>query len=142
MGQKHAEDVVSPRQAVGHLLLCECEGWIERILYVLDPSSVQPMDEAAELARIRTLTLDQTLDEFAERRATAITRLEGLGLTEEDLARSYDDPEIGTFDVKSVLACWVAHDLYHLGQVYKSFASVWKDEIGPWQAFLNLPHFN
>ncbi|MBS1715794.1 MAG: DinB family protein [Armatimonadetes bacterium] len=142
LASRHAADVVSPRQAVGHLLLCECEGWIERVKFVLDPQSVSPMDEVAELARIRTLSLDQTLDEFEERRLMAIDRLRGLGLSEDDLERSYDDEEIGPFTVRSVLACWVAHDHYHLGQIYKSFAALWKDEIGPWQAFLNLPNFN
>jgi hypothetical protein len=44
--------------------------------------------------------------------------------------------------LRELIHTWAAHDLYHLGQIYKSFSMNFVEKIGAWQASLNLPHFN
>lgn len=37
-----------------------------------------------------------------------------------------------------LLSTWVVHDLTHLSQIDRTLASQYRDEVGPWQAFLSV----
>lgn len=140
---KHSEDTVSPREAVAHLVLVEREwGWVYRIKRLLDPAHVEDGVEVDETAYAREHSIEELLTEFERVRENSLEGLGLLNLTAEDLLKSSHDPEFGMESVQNQLAGWVAHDLYHLGQIFKSYASLYKEEIGPYQEHLNLPHFN
>jgi len=141
LDRRHAPDVVSPREAVAHLVLCEGYGtWIDRTRKILDPSYMANTDETvSEATLLASRTLDALLDEFEALRATAIQQLRDLNLTEPDLKVLN---AVGTCTVGQLLSTWVAHDLYHIGQIFKSFAAPCESEIGPYQRYLNLPNFN
>jgi uncharacterized damage-inducible protein DinB len=146
LDRRHAHDVVTPREAVAHLLICEAEeSWIDRIRHLLDPDHhVFPTGpyaglSDADLAASHSLPI--LLEAFTAYRAQSLRDLESLGLTETDLEKCWDD-ELGTQTIANLLATWVAHDLYHLGQIFKSYSAPYIDRIGPYQQFLNLPHFN
>jgi len=141
LDRRHAADVCSPREAVAHLVLCEGYGtWIDRTRKILDPNYVAGTDETvSEATLLASRTLDMLLDEFEALRATAIQQLRDLNLTEADLQTVN---AAGTCTVGQLLSTWVAHDLYHIGQIFKSFAAPYETEIGPYQRYLNLPHFN
>ena len=144
LDSRHAPDVFSPRQTVAHLLICEAE-WIVRIRRVLEPERdfpPGPYDDvrSADLATSRSTA--PLLDGFEAARFENLCELQTLGLTPEDLDKSRDYDEPWTDEVGQLLATWVAHDLYHLGQIFKSFSALYIDRIGPYQAHLNLPHLN
>ena len=143
---RHADEVFSPREGVAHMLLVEAEGgWVGRIQKILDPSTVIASGayaemKAEELAASRSL--DDLLTEFVEVRKTRIQELSALGLTAEDLSTNVVRDGFGTVTVENLLNAWVSHDLYHMGQILKSYSSQFVEKIGPYQQFLNLPQFN
>jgi uncharacterized damage-inducible protein DinB len=141
LDSRHAPDVKSPRKAVVHLAYCERESFVTRARYILDPDFVGPDDLAEHEAALLAMTMPELLDDFEAHRAQSLTDLADLRLTTQDLQKQRTD-EIGTQTVGNLLATWVAHDLYHLGQIFKSFSALYLDQIGPYQQFLNLPHFN
>lgn len=145
LDRRHAPDVVSPRETVAHLLLCEAEEtWIDRVRHLLDPDHVCIPGSYAGLGdgELSKRPLPELLDAFETQRTRSLHELEALGLTIADLEGSITEEGFGTQTVENVLNTWVAHDLYHLGQIFKSYSAVYADRIGPYQTFLNLPHFN
>ena len=145
LDRRHAPDVVSPREAVAHLLLCEAEdSWPTRIRRLREPARPLPSGPYDGIGDVELATRPpgELLDEFEAWRGRNVRELEAMRLTPEDLETGRTDPEFGIQTVGNVLATWVAHDLYHLGGILKSYASPYADRIGPYQRFLNLPHFN
>jgi hypothetical protein len=143
LDSRHAEDVFSPREALAHLIIVEREwGWVFRIKRVLDPSYSEDGQDFAEADYAAQHTIAEMLLEFEAIRRCSLSSLMALGLREEDLSVSTHDPEFGVESVENQLAGWIGHDLYHLGQIFKSYASLYADDIGPYQQHLNLPHFN
>jgi uncharacterized damage-inducible protein DinB len=136
-----ALDGGSPRESVAHLVLNERDwSWVDRIKVILDPTfRPDNEDEVTEEQVLAEQTIPELLDEFAKLRSDCIRQLVALNLTEDDLQKLN---EKGTCSIAQLLATWVAHDLYHLGQIFKSFAAPLQSKIGPYQAYLNLPHFN
>ena len=61
-----------------------------------------------------------------------------MGLTDADLGRAGTHPELGRVTLGELLATWVAHDLDHLVQVSRTMAKQYRDEVGPWRAFLSV----
>ena len=146
LDSRHAPDVVTPRETVAHLLLCEAEdSWTTRIQRVLEPGRAFPPGAYdgvgdADLAGARPLP--ELLDEFDALREKSLRELAALRLTPDDLRATLEDDAFGDQTVGQLLATWVAHDLYHLGQIFKSYSALYVDRIGPYQRYLNLPHFN
>jgi uncharacterized damage-inducible protein DinB len=143
LDRKHAAEVVSPRQAVAHLVLCEgYESWIVRIRAILDPEKPMVVEEMSSRQLLEMYSLTELLDKFQSLREWSIHELEAMQLSEEDLEVRRSDSEDWSESVGELLATWPAHDLYHLGQILKSFAAPFQTQIGPYQHFLNLPNFN
>lgn len=142
---RYAVDVFSPREAVAHLVICERESWVMRLRRILEPDRTFPENlngevRAAQLSS--TTPVQQLLEEFEVLREIRVAELEGLGLVAEDLERSAASPDLGPCTGLEFLNMCVAHDLYHLGQIFKSYSAQFVGQIGPYQEFLNLPHFN
>lgn len=144
LDSRHAPDVVSPREAVAHLLLTDRDyGWVDRVRLVLDPDHVvPPSDDISEADLLKTHSVQDLLDEFETVRVQRIKELEDLRLSAGDLEKQRSHSEFGPYTLGQLLATWVAHDLYHLGQIFKSYSALYVDQIGPWNHYLNLPHFN
>jgi uncharacterized damage-inducible protein DinB len=142
---RHASDVCSPREAVAHLVLCDRESWVLRVKRVLHPEikiEVPPFAELEESEVLKTRSVGDLLDEFDELRPQRLRDLAELNLTEADLEKRGVHSQFGDYTVANLLATWVAHDLYHLGQIFKSYSAPYAEQIGPWQHYLNLPNFN
>jgi hypothetical protein len=45
-------------------------------------------------------------------------------------------PELGEVTLDQLLATWQAHDLTHLAQVGEVLAGRYRDDVGPWRAYL------
>jgi DinB family protein len=145
LDSRHAADVVSPREAVAHLVLGDRESWVLRIRRVLTPEEGIPRptrSDAPEAEILAEQTVYELLAEFELLRPQRIQELLDLNLTSSDLEKQAVHSKFGPYSAGNLLAAWVAHDLYHLGQIFKSYASQFADEIGSWQYYLNLPHFN
>jgi hypothetical protein len=76
------------------------------------------------------------LDEFSRLRSANLEALRGLGLGQADLGRRGTHPALGTVTLEQLLATWTVHDLGHLAQAARVMAKRYRDDVGPWAAYL------
>jgi len=79
-----------------------------------------------------------TFAEFAQLRAANVATLSGWQLTGRELALQGEHPEFGAVTLRQLLATWVAHDLGHIVQTARVMAKQYRDEVGPWRAYLSV----
>jgi hypothetical protein len=94
-----------------------------------------PFDREAMLAAPRE-PVAALLDRFRAARAESLAQLELLRLPASDLDRLGLHPELGEVTLGQLLATWVAHDLTHLGQIGEVLARRYREDVGPWRAYL------
>jgi uncharacterized damage-inducible protein DinB len=126
---------------VGHLIHGERTDWMTRARHILSgPATVPfaPFDRFAQFAASRGKTLAQLLDEFERLRRANLAALSGLALTEAQLALPGLHPALGPVSLRQLLATWAVHDLSHLGQIARVMAKRYRDDVGPWRAYLPI----
>ena len=131
-------DTWSAYDIVGHLLHGEATDWVPRARMILDHGTGQPFvpfDRDAMLAAPRE-PVDALLDRFREARADSLAQVESLHLSASDLDRRGLHPELGEVTLAQLLATWVAHDLTHLAQIGEVLAPRYREDVGPWRAYL------
>ncbi len=131
----------SPFDVVGHLIHGERTDWIPRARIILGTSASKrftPYDRLAQFEESRGKSLAELLDTFADLRAENLGVLRGLSLSEADLDKTGVHPEFGTVTLRQLLATWTTHDLGHLVQVARTMARQYRDEAGPWRAYLSV----
>jgi hypothetical protein len=131
----------SPFDVVGHLIHGERTDWVPRVRIILqhgEARAFDPFDRFAQFGGSEGRTLASLLDEFATLRRESLRELAALRLTDADLDRRGQHPELGVVTLRQLLATWVAHDLDHVAQVSRVLARQYSDEVGPWRAFLRI----
>lgn len=126
---------------VGHLIHGERTDWIPRAQIILaqgDNRTFEPYDRFAQHRESAGKTLDQLLGEFEQLRRENIQTLQSWRLADAQLALTGEHPALGTVTLRQLLATWVAHDLGHLGQIARVMAKQYRDEVGPWRAYLPI----
>lgn len=131
-------DSWSPFDVVGHLIDGEETDWIARTRIVLaqDGRTFTPFDRFRHLARNRGRALASLLDEFEGLRRANLAVLRGLAIGPRELALTSRHPELGAVTLRQLLATWVAHDLGHIAQIARVMAVQYREEVGPWHAYL------
>jgi hypothetical protein len=123
---------------VGHILEGDASNWLPRIRMILEAGTArtfEPFDRVAMLGRDR-VPVDALLDRFRTVRAASLDELASVNLTAADLPRRGTHPEFGDVTLSQVVATWVAHDLTHLAQVGEVLARRYRDDVGPYRAYL------
>jgi uncharacterized damage-inducible protein DinB len=123
---------------VGHLVHADATNWLPRIRTILRHGagrSFEPFDRYAMLDWERQAAAS-LLDRFRSVRAASMAELDSLQLTADDLERRGAHPEMGEVSLGQVVAAWVAHDLTHLAQVGEVLARRYRDDVGPFRAFM------
>jgi uncharacterized damage-inducible protein DinB len=123
---------------VGHLLHGDSTNWLPRIRMIRQHGTSQrfePFDRQAMLGWEREPAA-ALLDRFQTARAASLDELGSLRLTAGDLQRRGAHPEFGEVTLAQVVAAWVAHDLTHLAQIGEVLARRYRDETGPYRAYL------
>jgi uncharacterized damage-inducible protein DinB len=123
---------------VGHLVHGEATDWLPRTRMILafgPDRPFEPFDREAMLREERE-PVAALLARFRDARAASLDELDSLRLTEADLDRRGQHGELGEVTLGQLLATWVAHDLTHLGQVGEVLARHYRDDVGPWRAYL------
>jgi hypothetical protein len=130
----------TPRQVVVHLINGERENWIPRIRLIAEGAGrrFDPFDRVAGFSRAAATPIDALLDELRRARAESLAALDALGIADADLGRTGTHPEFGTVTLGQQLATWVAHDLSHLAQVSRVMAKRYREDVGPWEAYLGV----
>lgn len=131
----------SPFDVLGHLIHGEKTDWMPRITIVLSEAknkTFTPYDRFAQEKTSIGKTMDQLLDEFANRRGDNLEALRSLHLTSEDFQKTGIHPELGKVTLQELLSSWVVHDLGHLVQVSRVMAKQYKENCGPWPHYLTV----
>ena len=126
---------------VGHLIHGEKTDWITRIKIVLEnrgDKTFEPFDRFAQFEASQGKSLNELLIEFKTLRNTNVKILRSLNITSEDLDLKAIHPELGEVTLKNLLATWVTHDLGHIAQIARVMAKQYKDEVGPWTAYISI----
>ncbi len=84
--------------------------------------------------------MHELLQEFKELRERNVQTLKETHIQEADLSKTGIHPEFGRVTLKELLATWVVHDLGHIRQISRVMAKQYKDEIGPWEAYVPVVH--
>ena len=135
------EHTWSPFDVVGHLIHGEKTDWIIRLKLILSDGELktfEPFDRYAQFEASQGKTLNQLLEEFQELRTANIKYLKSLHLSEVHYNQKAIHPDLGEVNLKQLLATWVTHDLGHIAQVARVLAKQYKDEVGPWTAYISI----
>jgi DinB superfamily len=123
---------------VGHLLHGDAANWLPRTRMILQHGTgrpFEPFDREAMLRQERE-PVEAVLARFQDARLASLDELASFGLTAGDLERRGTHPELGEVSAGQVLATWVAHDLTHLAQIGEVLARRYRDDVGPYRAFM------
>jgi hypothetical protein len=121
---------------LGHVTYGDATNWVPRIRVILEYGTgqrVAPFDREAML-RTEREPVGALLSRFSAARAASLNALNDVDLT--DLDREGLHPEFGAVTLRQVLATWVAHDLTHLAQAAEVLARRYRDDVGPYRAYL------
>jgi uncharacterized damage-inducible protein DinB len=131
-------DTWSAYDILGHLVYGDATNWLVRTRTILEAGTARtftPFDRDAMLRGERE-PVSELLARFRAGRAASLDELSSFGLTDADLDRRGRHPEFGEVTLGQVLSTWVAHDLTHLGQVGEVLARRYRDDVGPYRAYL------
>jgi hypothetical protein len=134
-------DSWSPFDVVGHLIHGELTDWIPRARIILDHGPARPFDPFDRFAQEQASQgkgLSDLLEDFDALRRANLTALRGLGLRNADLDCEGTHPELGRVTLRQLLSTWTVHDLNHIAQVAEAMAGQYRDEVGPWRAYLPI----
>ncbi|MDO5979270.1 DinB family protein [Flavivirga spongiicola] len=126
---------------VGHLIHGEKTDWMIRTRIILSDSenkTFESFDRFAQFENSKGKTLQQLLKEFSELRVENLKALKQLEIKESQFGMKATHPELGEVTLKELLATWVTHDLGHIAQITRVMAKLYKDEVGPWEAFIPI----
>jgi hypothetical protein len=71
-------------------------------------------------------------------RGESLRQLDELNLTPELLQKRGSHPALGVVTLSQLLSAWVVHDLGHIRQIVRVMAKQYREEIGPWKAYLSI----
>lgn len=130
----------SPFDVIGHLIHGEKTDWTQRLQKVLsdDDSHFEPFDRFAQFENSKGKSIHQLLNEFQELRIRNLDYFRSLHIADADLNKTGIHPDFGEVTMRQLLATWVAHDLGHIAQISRVLAKQYKDEVGPWTAYLSI----
>ena len=131
----------SPYDVVGHLIHGEKTDWIARLDIVLSDKperKFETFDRFAQFEESKGKTLEQLLREFADLRQKNIAILKTKNIKPSDYSRTAMHPALGEVTLGNLISTWVVHDLDHLYQISRVISLQYRDEVGPWVAYLRI----
>jgi hypothetical protein len=134
-------DTFSPLEVLGHLIHGERTDWMPRTRMILEHGTsrtFEPFDRFAHRRDFVGWPAARLLDELTRLRTANLEALRALRITGADLNREGQHPDLGTVTLRALLATWVAHDLGHLAQIARVMAKRYRDDVGPWSAYLPI----
>lgn len=139
--RNEGEGTWSAYDIVGHLIHCDIDDWIPRARRILSQGESRPFDpfdRQGHRKLVEGKMLPQLLHEFAVRRAASLEELSGWNLSPADLEKRGRHPALGQVTLSELLATWAAHDLNHLHQMARVMAYQYREEVGPFRAYLGV----
>jgi hypothetical protein len=134
-------DTWSALDVVGHLIHGEETDWVPRAQIILEHGEsrpFEPFDRFAQFDRFSGWSLDQLLGRFAELRQANLDIVRSWQLTGDQLALPGRHPELGSVNLRQLLATWAVHDLNHIAQIARVMAKRYTREVGVWREYLSI----
>jgi hypothetical protein len=131
----------SPHEVLGHLIHGEKTDWVPRARHIFehgDAVPFEPFDRGGHKALCREKSPAELLDLFAAAREESLAALRAMPLTPANLARRGLHPALGPVTLGQMLATWVVHDHNHVAQICKGLAYQYRQDVGPWEAYLSI----
>lgn len=131
----------SPYEIVEHLIHGEKTDWIPRAKVILSDATDKtftPFDRFVQLNDDQEKSIEELLGEFKELRIENIKILRSFPINSSTLQQKGIHPELGEANLKQLLSTWVVHDLGHIAQISRVMAKQYKNEVGPWRAYLGI----
>ncbi|MBK1898039.1 DinB family protein [Chryseobacterium paridis] len=141
INNNEGEETWSPFDVIGHLIHGEKTDWLVRTELILSDKTDKKFpefDRFAQFEESKGKTLSQMLNEFKILRKNNLEVLQSKNITVEDLNKTGVHPTFGDVTLKQHLSTWVAHDLGHIAQISRIMAKQYRDDVGPWRAFLPI----
>lgn len=138
---KSDEENWSAFDILGHFIHGEKTDWILRaeiILYGEGEKEFEPFDRFAQFEDSQGKTIKELMDEFSRLREKNLEILRSFDLQPKDFELQGKHPELGTVNLRQLIATWVVHDLDHLAQLAGELAQRYKEDVGPWQSYLGV----
>lgn len=141
---RESEEAWSPFEVLGHLIHGEKTDWTERTkILLLDSNDPQaktfvPFDRFAHLEPNRDRPVADLLDEFDVLRARNLEFVRGLGLSDDDFARTAQHPALGPVTLANLYSAWAVHDLGHVAQIHRTMARRYAEDVGPWREYMPI----
>lgn len=138
--ENEGEETWSVYDIVGHLIHGEQTDWIPRMEIILSGGGkvFEPFNRFAQFEESKGKSLLMLLAEFKAARQNNIEHLLSKKLSPADLERKGIHPDFGEVSLSQLLSTWVAHDLNHIAQICRVMANQYKNEVGPWAAYLGI----
>lgn len=134
-------DTWSVYDIIGHLIHGEKTDWMQRIEIILSDDkdkTLAAFDRYAQFEDSKDKKMAALLTEFKYLREKNIKQLQSLHLTKNDFARKGIHPALGEVTLAQLIATWAVHDLNHLAQIARVMATQYRQETGPWIAYLSV----
>ncbi|MCD1258348.1 DinB family protein [Paenibacillus athensensis] len=141
LASREGEGTWNPEEVVGHLIEAETTNWLPKVEMILregESREFPVFDRFAHLPHTGATTLEHKLDEFQRVRQANINRLQQLVDPQRDLERTGLHPAFGVVKLRELLSTWVVHDLTHTSQIMRVMAERYREDVGPWSAYLSI----
>ncbi len=124
---------------LGHLIDGEITDWIPRARIIVEcgtSRAFEPFDRHGFRHLIESKSVDELLVEFGTLRRKNLAAMRSLDL-ENNLNLTGMHPELGVVTMRQLLATWAVHDLGHIAQISRTMARRYREEVGPWRAYIS-----
>lgn len=131
----------SPYEVVAHMTYLEETNWITRINIIVENKNngkFESIDRVGFREMYKFKSLNELLKIFEQTRFENLKILEETLKDEKLLDKTGIHPDFGLVTLRQLISTWMVHDLSHIGQITRVLAKQYKDEVGPWIAFLRI----
>lgn len=126
---------------IGHLIHGEKTDWIPRMEIILSDKTqktFEPFDRFAQNVDSNGKSITQLLEEFTSLRKKNVAYLLSKNINISHLNQKGIHPSLGEVTLSQLIASWVVHDLNHIAQISRVMAKQYKEDVGPWKAYLRI----
>jgi len=131
----------SPYEVVAHMTYLEETNWIPRIKIIVENKNngkFEPIDRVGFREAYKSKSLNELIKIFEETRFNNIKTLAGIVRVDNLLNETGIHPDFGLVTLRQLISTWMVHDLSHIAQITRVLAKQYKDEVGPWTAYLRV----
>lgn len=139
----YGEGTWSAFEVVGHLIVAEKDDWMPRVKRIMEHGESVPFEPFAHDATVtgeENVEIELLLHEFQALRKKNLQELQAMNLSSSDLKRTGLHPALGRVSLEQLLSTWAVHDLHHTRQACLAMAWQYREDVGPWRAYLNTLH--